>query len=143
LKGSDIPSNAIYPRFGEKWGRLPDQQDPVLIPKNSVDRLFEKIIRGLVYIEDGRFIEPPHTVDLFPLQEHDATVFTSLLDKFGKVHARGPGIVVRRAVAPEDGLSAIYEITIWGMFQTYATVTKSEPNPSLNPDAANSAAPVS
>ncbi len=142
LKGSDIPSKAIYPRFEEKWGRSPEQQIAVPIPKNSVDRLFEKIIRGLVYIEDGRFIEPPYTVDLYPLHEYHATEFTSLLEKFGKVHARGPGIVVRRAVAPEDGLSAIYEITIWGMFQTYATVTKSEPNLSLSSDMANSAAPV-
>lgn len=124
LKGSEVPSNAIYPKFEEKWSRSPEQQIAVPIPKNSVDRLFEKIIRGLVYIEDVSFIEPPYKVDLFPMHEHSATEFISLLEKFGEVHACGPGIVVRRAVAPEDGLSAIYEITIWGIFQTYATVTK-------------------
>ena len=135
LKGTDIPLSAVYPRFGERWGRPPEQQVAVPLPKKSVDRLFEKIIRGLAYLEDGRFIEPPHTVALYPLGENDAPVFTSLLDRFGKVHARGPGIVVRRAVTPEDGLSAIYEITIWGMFQTYAVVLGNEPNPSLNADA--------
>jgi hypothetical protein len=135
LKGTDIPLSAVYPRFGEKWGRPPEQQVAVPIPKNNVDRLFEKIIRGLAYIEDGRFIEPPHTVSLYPLGDADSPVFTSLLDKFGTVHARGPGIVVRRAVAPEDGLSAIYELTIWGTFQTYAVVMGSEPNPSPNTDA--------
>jgi len=135
LKGTDIPLSAVYPRFEEKWGRPPERQVAVSIPKKSVDRLFEKIIRGLAYLEDGRFIEPPHTVSLYPLGQADAPVFTSLLDKFGTVHARGPGIVVRRAVSPEDGLSAIYEITVWGMFQTYAVVLGSKPNPSPNTDA--------
>ena len=140
LKGTDIPLSAVYPRFEERWGRPPENQVAVPLPKKSVDRLFEKVIRGLAYLENGCFIEPPHTVALYPLGENDTPVFTSLLDKFGKVHARGPGIVVRRAVAPEDGLSAIYEITIWGMFQTYAVVLGSEPNPSPNADAREQAA---
>lgn len=126
LKGSEVPPNAIYPGFEEKWGRSPEQQLAVPIPKNSVDRLFEKIVRGLAYIEDRRFIEFPYKVTLFPLRQADTMEFALLLDKFGTVHARGPGVVVRRAVAPEDGLSAIYEINIWGMFQTYAAVTSSE-----------------
>lgn len=135
LKGTDIPLSVVYPQFGEKWGRPSEQQVAVPIPKKSVDRLFEKIIRGLAYIEDARFIEPPHAVSLYPLGDAHASIFTSLLDKFGTVHARGPGIVVRRAIAPEDDLSAIYEITIWGTFQTYAVVLGSEPNPSPNTDA--------
>jgi hypothetical protein len=142
LKLSDFPSSAIYPGFEERWGRPPKQQIALPIAENSVRRLFEKIIRGLVYIEDGRFIEPPYTVDLY-LHEHQATEFASLLDKFGKVHACGPGIVVQRAVAREDGLWAVYKITMWGRFQTYATVTKNEPNLSLKSDAANTTAPVS
>lgn len=140
LKGTDIPISAVYPRFEEKWGRPPEQQVAVPIPKKSVDRLFEKVIRGLAYLEDERFIEPPNSIALYPLSVSDAPVFTSLLDKFGQVHARGPGIVVRRAVSPEDGLSAIYEITIWGMFQTYAVVLGSEPNPLPNADARGKAA---
>jgi hypothetical protein len=134
LKGTDIPLSAVYPRFEEKWGRPPERQVAVPIPKKSVDRLFEKIIRGLAYIEEGRFIEPPYTVSLYPLADADSSVFTSLLDKFGTVHARGPGIVVRRAVTPEDGLSSIYEITIWGTFQTYAVVLRTEPKPPPNTD---------
>jgi hypothetical protein len=125
----------VYPRFQEKWGRPPEQHVAIPIPKKSVDRLFGKIIRVLAYIDDVRFIEPPHTVSLYPLGDADSPVFTSLLDEFGTVHARGPGIVVRRAVAPEDGLSAIYEITVWGTFQTFAVVLGSDPNSSPNTDA--------
>jgi hypothetical protein len=127
IEGADIPTASIYPRFGEKWGRPQEQQVAVPIPKKSVDRLFEKIVRGLVYIEDGRYIEPPYAVSLHPTYQTDMPEVAGILDKFGTTHARGPGIVVRRAVVPEDGLTAIYEITIWGMFHTYASVLKGEP----------------
>jgi hypothetical protein len=39
------------------------------------------------------------------------------------VYAREPGLVVRRAVAPEDGISAVFAITLWQRFKTYASVT--------------------
>jgi hypothetical protein len=45
-----------------------------------------------------------------------------VIDRFGKTHARPPGLVVRRAVVPEDGVSSLFEITFWGQFTSYATV---------------------
>jgi hypothetical protein len=44
-------------------------------------------------------------------------------DKFGKVHAREPGLVVRRAVVTEDNRSALFEINFWQHFKTYASVS--------------------
>ena len=126
IAGAAIPKSATYPRFEEKWGRPPDEQVAVPIPKKSVDRLFEKIIRGFAFIDGGRFIEESHSIALFPLHAANAAPFRQLLDKFGQAHARGPGIVVRKAVAPEDGLSAVYKIIIWGLFQTYGVVSASE-----------------
>lgn len=131
LQGTDVVSTAIYPNFEEKWGRPPEQQIGVPIPKKAVDRLFEKIIRGIVFLQDGRFIEPPYSIDLYPLKEEDAPVFTDPLNKFGKIYSRPPGVVVRRAVAHEDGVSSIFEIVIWGLFKTYAVVTASEPKATL------------
>lgn len=135
LKGSDIPETAIYPNFEEKWGRRPDQQMGVPIRVRSVHRLFEKIVRGIFYLEDGKFVELPYAIDLYPLRDQHSEIFTSLLDRFGQLYAREPGIIVRRAVAHEDRMSSIFEIEIWQMFRTYAVVTTSEPNPALNLDA--------
>jgi hypothetical protein len=91
-----------------------------------VERLFEKIVRGIFYIEDRKFIEPPYAVDLYPLRDEHSWAFTSLLDRFGKTYAREPGIVVRRAVTKEDFTSSIFEIELWGMFRMFAMVMDRE-----------------
>ena len=129
LHGTDIVANAVYPNFEEKWGRPPEQQLAIPIPKKGVDRLFEKIVRGITFLDDGRFIEPPYSIDLYPLREEQSAPFTDALNRFGKIYARSPGVVVCRAVASEDGISAIYEVVIWGMFKTYATVMTRESIP--------------
>jgi hypothetical protein len=123
LKRSDIPQTAVFPNFEEKWGRPPERQEGVPIPARSMHQLFEKIVRGIFYLEDRKFIEPPYSVDLYPLRNEHSTVFTSLLDRFGQVYAREPGIVVRRAVAQEDGISSVFEIEIWRCFKMYAVAS--------------------
>lgn len=135
LQGTDIAPTSIYPNFEEKWGRAPQQQIGIPIPKKGVDRLFHKIIRGIVFLRDGKFLEPPYSIDLYPLKDPDTTVFTDLLDKYAQIYSHPPGVVVRRAVAHEDAASSIYEIVIWGVFKTYATVTSSEPDPTVEVDA--------
>ena len=131
LKGSDIPETAIYPNFEEKWGRPPEQQKGILIPANSVHRLFEKIVRGVFYLEDRKFIEPPYLMNLYPPQDRLSTEFTSLLERFGQFYAREPGIVVQRAVAREDGMSSILKIEIWKAITMYAMATGPESIPVL------------
>jgi len=49
-----------------------------------------------------------------------------MLDRFGTVYERGPGITVIRAVTPEDNLTAMYSIEIWGRFKGYAFLSKDE-----------------
>jgi hypothetical protein len=121
--GSQIPETAIYPNFEEKWGRPREQHVAVTIPAKSVQRLAGKIVRGIFYLEDDKFIEPPFSIDFYPLRDSDSWPFTSLLSRFGKTYAREPGIVVQRAVTPEDSISSIFCIEIWGIFKMYAVVT--------------------
>jgi hypothetical protein len=80
-------------------------------------------VRGIFYLEEKKFIEPPHKIDFFAMMDEDATFIEQMLDKFGSVYAREPGIVVRRAVAHEDGISSVFAITFWKQFKTYATET--------------------
>ena len=85
-------------------------------------------MRGICFIEDGIFIEPPYTIDFYALPENSIVPWTDALDRWGKVYAREPGIVIRRAVAHEDGISSLFEITFWKQFKTYAIVSKPEVN---------------
>lgn len=81
-----------------------------------------KIVRGIYFIEDERFIEPPYSIDFYALEDKGSAPIKELLDRFGTEYARGPGILINRAVAPEDGIAAIISIEVWGSFKMYASI---------------------
>ena len=123
LEGTDIPQAWIHPGMGERWGRPIKEQGAIMIPNESFQRITEKIVRGIFYIQDRKFIEPPFTVCL--LKPNDVTIdwIRHTLDSFGHTYALEPGIVVRRAVTPEDGVGCLFELEIWKQFKVYAAVT--------------------
>lgn len=123
LHGDQIPDHGIFPGLHDRWPARPDERIAILIPKDSFDRITEKIVRGIFYVEDGIFIEAPYAIDFYVFSE-EAMPWTDELNKWGKVYAREPGIIVRRAVSTEDGVSSLFEITFWKQFKTYASVSK-------------------
>lgn len=127
MQGSQIPPYGVYPSLGEKWGRSPERRVGLMIPQESFRRITEKIVRGITYLEGNRFIEPPHRVHFFALDDEGARPVRELVDLGGVTLAREPGIIVRRAVAPEDGISALYEIEYWKQFKTHAAVLDHDP----------------
>lgn len=131
-----VPKTAIYPNFG-LHENIPEKQYGVTINAGSIKRLNEKIVRGIMYIEDGVFIEPPYHIDSFTLTDEAAQPIIEIIDKFAKIYAREPGIIVKRATVKEDKLSSVFAIDIWNRFKMYSTIT---PNQSLNTDAQNSRA---
>jgi len=125
-KGEEISEDAIMPGLGERWGRPKAEQLGVKIPRTQFVDVAEKIVRGLVYREDGGFIEAPYKIDTYVVTDGGAKVAKQMLDKAGKVFARGPGIEVRRAAVDGDECAGLYEITFWQQFKVYATVSKGE-----------------
>ena len=125
LHGDEIPQEGIYPGLGERWGREKSSQVALLISAKSIQRLCEKIIRGIYYIEDKKFIEPPYKVDFYALSDEGSEEIKSILEKYGKEFERGPGILVKRAVAHEDGVSGLASILIWGSLKMYASIEQS------------------
>ena len=120
--GEAIPQKHLYPNFGS-YAHLPIQdQVSVPISADSVKRLAEKIVRGIFYIEDKLFIEPPYSIESFVLNDKDAQPVMKATQKFGSIYAREPGITVYRAVIPEDQLSSLFAVEIWERFKVYATV---------------------
>ena len=70
----------------------------------------EKIVRGISCIEGGMFVEPPYKIGVFVLDPEAATSIREMIKRFGTEYARGPVIIIRRAVATDDGRSAFFEI---------------------------------
>jgi hypothetical protein len=114
------PQEAIYPGMGVRSGIPKEDHLPVMMAVDTLNRLTEKIVRGIFYIVDKKFIEPPFVVKPFPLHPSTSGALRELLDEFGVTYAR-PGIAVRRAVT-DDGISSLFEIEFWGQFKIYATV---------------------
>jgi hypothetical protein len=125
ISGEEVDPAATYPGLSSSAARAASGVVAIKFSRKAVNRLFEKIVRGLTYLENGRFIERSHVINIFP-PKGDVTPLTEALDLYEKQYARGPGIVVRKALAADDGVSAIYEISIWGVFKTYASVTAAE-----------------
>jgi hypothetical protein len=98
----------------------------ISIPAAFFRRITEKVVKGITYLENKRFIEPPHRIEFFALDDQGASTMREALDAYGKILAREPGIVIRRAVTPDDGVSALYEIEFWKQFKTYASVLPDE-----------------
>lgn len=99
-------------------------QDQIAIPVNieSIKMLGEKIIRGLIYLNSGQYIENPFYVETYTLYAEKSTKIREILDVYGKVFAREPGISVKIATTAVDGLSSLFEIEIWIRLKIYGTV---------------------
>ena len=125
LEGEEIPRQAIYPGFGPSSAQLPEEQVAIPISADAIRRLAEKIVRGVIYLEDARYVQEPFKIDHYVLSDEGAAPVKAALAKFGKVFERGPGIRVSRAVIPDDAMSGFYEIEIWGHFKMYVSVMDS------------------
>jgi hypothetical protein len=127
LNGPEIPRAAVYPGLGERWGRSSSEGIGIRVSAESIRRLTEKIVRGIYYIEDEKFIEPPFLIEFFALTDEGAEPVKEILDPFGTLYAREPGIVVRRAVAEDAPMNGFFEIKVWEQFNMYASVDTEKP----------------
>ena len=124
LESQAIPRQAVYPGFGPHPDMPESEHVGVPISATGLRRLTEKIVRGITYVHDRKFIEQPYRVELFVLPEEVTGPIEEMLARFGQKHERGPGITVARALVPEDRMTAVYGIEIWGRLKTYALLSR-------------------
>ncbi len=129
LKGHEIP-NAVYPGFEERWNRAKSDQVGLPVPVDHLKQLVVKIVKGITYIEDRIYLNEHTQIEHHVVKPSIAAPLEKAVRVHGEIHSREPGIEVVRAVTPDDGVSALYKITIWGRLVMYATVKKG-----LQPDA--------
>ncbi len=124
MYGDSIPIKSIYPGFEFKGGP-DDEQIGVLINKNHLVKMAEKIVRGLVFIVDKKYIEPPYHIDFyFYNKESFEHLLTHIHPGPWDLFDRPPGFAVLRVIADEDLTTGIYLIDIWGQYYCKAIVNK-------------------
>jgi len=117
-----IPEESIFPSFGRYEDFPPEDQPGVLISRTDLVMLGEKLVRGITYVVDRRFIEKDHKIEVFFLREDAAAPIVAQLQKHGTVYEREPGIKITRVVPHDLPTSALFSIEIWGRLRMYAAV---------------------
>jgi hypothetical protein len=132
--GSDIPYQSVYPGFGPQEDVPPSERISLTVANEDRERLAQKIVRGITYLEDKTFLDESQQIKVPVLTDAEARPIEELLREGGQTYERRPAITVRRAVAHQDRrMSAVYSITIWGHFKIYAFVSPETDSPGKHP----------
>jgi len=121
---TNIPCASNFPGFGFHPGIDPAEQRGVLVAEDDIKAFGKKIIRGTTWVLDKKDIEPAYQIDIYFVRDQVSFPFYESLARFGKSYSLGPGLMVVRAIAKEDGLSGIYYMEIWRKLFMYGSVTR-------------------
>jgi hypothetical protein len=124
LPGTQIQAENVYPRMAPLENVPPEDRVGIKIPADYFPRMAHKIVRGMFFIHEGKFIEPPYVIDFYPPDEANVILFEQLLNEFGATYDRGPGLEVQRAITVDEELSSIFKITFWEQFVMLASITR-------------------
>lgn len=124
-----VPQHSVLPGFGLPLSAAQLETGGVRIPKKGLERLAEKICRGIFYIEERCFIEPPYEITSYVLNDAGAAYADGILERYGVSHTRGPGLVIRRAKTTDDQMAAMLSIEVWGQLKMHATVVAEPSDP--------------
>ena len=122
----ELPNRGIFPNFGPAHLAGPDGYYGVLLDKKKIERLTEKIVRGVAFVQDKIFIDENYDLAIYFLEDSGATPVVRMIAQYGVQLHRGPGLIVKRAVIPEDPRAGLYAIEIWQRAKMYAAITPKE-----------------
>lgn len=116
----------LLPGIGPHPELPAEQQLQISLPAAELIEVGEKIGRGCEYwLNNGRIVEPPYEIEVFFVHEGDVPDVLRIFANFGPIY-RGPGFQVRRTVTPDDPLTALYQMVIWGTLTAYASIMTPE-----------------
>lgn len=120
-------TTGVLPNFGPD----PSIQYPVLmtvqIPVEGLIVLGKKIVGGLTYHFESRFIENDNEqISIFFEIDKDVARIIELVERFGQTYDIGPGITVARAVSQGESNAVLFKIEIWGRLKIYGELVPRE-----------------
>ena len=107
------------------FGPYPNTQYPkyVLVPvaKAELITLGRKIIRGIIYNLEKRFIEDDkEDIDIFFLEDEHSTIISERIRRNGKTFEIAPGVTVSRWV---DNFGGMFFIGIWEKLKLFGSLS--------------------
>ncbi len=120
----DFSKSNILPGFGLNPKFSPHQQPLLLVPKKELQKLSEKVTRGVFYlVNNNKYIESNCECQYHFPAENVPQEFRQMLRQYGKEYNCGPGICVVMAVCFDDVNSAMFEIAIWDRLKIFSIIT--------------------
>jgi hypothetical protein len=94
----------------------------LVVPAEETHRFIEKLVRGTIYLTERRYIEQNQEITVSLLRLEDSQPIVMLLEQFGELYERGPGIRIRKAVAQDARTNALFVFDIWDQFRFHGAV---------------------
>jgi len=92
------------------------------VPAKETYRFIEKLVRGTIYLTEGRYIEQDQEVTVSLLRPEDDEPIVRLAEHFGELYERGPGIRIRKTVAEDAKVNSLFVFEIWDQFRFHGMV---------------------
>ncbi|MCK5594947.1 hypothetical protein KAI19_02070 [bacterium] len=105
---------------------VPNTPFGILIPDAEYKKMGRKFIRGITYVINSAYIDSTHKISIYFQNEVNTSYIHELLKEHGEKYSCGKGIIIERAVLPEDVQSGVYYIELWETTYMYGVVV--EPN---------------
>jgi len=117
------PEIGIFPNFGPDPSISYENFMVLTIKGDRLIKLGKKIVRGLTYHFENRFIENDREeIEVHFVHDRDAVNVVEMAKRFGQSFHRGPGISVIRAIAGDGSNAGIFIVEIWGRVKFYVTL---------------------
>lgn len=127
MKRHEVPPVAgILPNFGPRDCVSYPHYSTISIPPEGIEKLGQKIVRGITYLEDQVFIKESHIIEIYFNEDRDILPVIKLIDRTGEHYDRGIGIKVTRTVSAEDTSISLFRIEIWEQLIFQAAVLRRE-----------------
>jgi hypothetical protein len=109
-----ISEENVFPTAGMQQARRSSDPIALHIPATHFQKVAEKMVRGISYVADETFIEPPLKVDFIPIRSDINSEFVEIIKQQGVAMECGPGITIRRVLVVDMPPCGLYEIELWG-----------------------------
>ncbi len=118
----ELPQVGVLPNFGLIPGLTYPAIVQIPIDNEALERLGQKIIRGITFIANGQLIDKSYSINVYFLEDEKGRDFVAIVKTHGATNEAGPGIKVSYAFTDEGDAASLWYIEIWGRLKLYGAV---------------------
>ncbi len=119
---ADPPSEGVLLGFGIQPDSVYSEFSALPFPHESFRLFVRKVAKGLTYLCEKRVVTDGHRIKFTYYEGDGWPAVNEMIDRYGVVLDRGPGIVLRRASVPGQPIQSIARVELWGRLRWITTI---------------------